>query len=47
MGKIAKMDLYARSKMKIVVWVLQLDAAGFFSLENLVIFSWFFLHFLL
>jgi hypothetical protein len=30
MGKIAKMDMYASSKMKIVVWVQQLQAAGFF-----------------
>jgi hypothetical protein len=29
MGKIEKMDMYARSKMKIVVWVQQLEAAGF------------------
>jgi hypothetical protein len=33
MGKIAKMDMYARSKMKIVVWVLQSDAAGFFFIR--------------
>jgi hypothetical protein len=34
MGKIAKMDFYPRSKMKIVVWVLQPDAARFFSLDR-------------
>ncbi len=29
MGELSKMDVYARSKIKIVLWV-QLHAAGFF-----------------